>query len=227
MKLETDQNDNFAPEYTHMGAILENITNYYHCIGSMHRSDIMHFHGHYIDTNEIDTYALDEHTFLTYGYDSSKEKYELIDINRMKIGELSEKSLGDALDRKDVYSYEDMQNEKKVQKLGLKHKDVIRDLYTRFTEKAQEKGEYDYNYHFNVLHLAEDKLKNDHEFMLELLEKYPLLVDKHHLSEELQHEIGDNDPIKYLKAKANMQKIELTQNQQVEKKAEVAPKIKI
>lgn len=79
-----------------------------------------------------------------------------------------------------------------------------------------------YEYQLNNV---SDRLKNDPAFLAKALEAQPRVFD--HLSAELTHEIGDNDPIKYLKAKANMQKIELTQNQQVEKKAEVAPKIKI
>jgi hypothetical protein len=79
-----------------------------------------------------------------------------------------------------------------------------------------------YEYQFNNV---SDRLKNDPAFLAKVLEVKFDAID--HFPDELIHEFGDNDPIKYLKAKANMQKIELTQNQQVEKKTEVAPKIKI
>lgn len=79
-----------------------------------------------------------------------------------------------------------------------------------------------YEYQFNNV---SDRLKNDPAFLAKVLEVKFDAID--HFPDELIHEFGDNDPIKYLKAKANMQKIELSQNQQVEKKAEVTPKIKI
>lgn len=135
-----------------------------------------------------------EHQILAYGEDETTQQYDLLYSKSLVEHGKSDWTLQNLAGRQDVYG----PLSRASSFLTEEHRDLIKQVHADF--KALD---YEPNFMGNVT----QSLRNDREFMLDMLTRHPNLgADE--LGQTLREDIGSSEPIPFLKTEIAYAKLE-------------------